>query len=107
MKCICTGLPYRLCPVHGIHRGGRPAPEPADPARLTALHPLYPYPLTEQPSWLRRRPDTPWDCGIPGHSGCTVVACRWENLTPTIPVEICSCGSPRAPHPRGAGRCGR
>lgn len=104
--CICRGLPYRMCPVHGVHRGTLPEPV-ADIVRLKALHPLFPYPLTEPPSWLRQRPDTPYDCGIPGHSGCTVLACRWESLAPEIPVEVCCCGTPRAPHPRGGGRCQR
>ncbi len=46
----------------------------------------------------------PWADVCPYNAGpdCTAVQPRV-----TVPVEVCSCGQPRRPHPRGAGRCSR
>jgi hypothetical protein len=42
----------------------------------------------------------------PAHGYCAGLAAE-PQPAPSVPVEVCTCGTPRAPHPRGVKRCRR
>lgn len=97
LGCLCSrnGLPYRLCPVHGIDKGTTPLPPLPRAWEVAGTREISP---AEQ-QVLERIGDAlqPADPHAPEPTFRTV----------SVPVEVCCCGAQRRPHPRGAGRCTR